>query len=69
MAGLAMRKVYRLLGIPVWSVTIIGEPGVEEEEPAIGCESLTSTHQLSADDAPMFGFTPWTPHWVTEDDD
>jgi len=68
-------KHYYLFGLRVWSVVVeMHAEDVEEteddDEVEVGLDhKLDSSMTLSANDAPMIGFTPWTPHWVTEEDE
>lgn len=65
-----MRKVYRLFGIPVWSVDvtdITAEEGVEESDPAANLDPLQATIQLSDGNPPAFGFTPIPFYWDDEE--
>ena len=65
-------KHYYLFSIRVWSVVVETEAEdveVEDEEIDPGVSHLSASMTLSADDVPMIGFTPWTPHWVTEEEE
>lgn len=67
-----MRRVYRLFGIPVWTIESdepAAEPEIEveaEDEPST--ERLETSHTLSDGKPPTFGFTPWTPDYMDWDD-
>lgn len=56
-------KSYYLFKWRIWSVVIEGSDVEEEleEETVDGSAPLSAAITLSADDRPMFGFTPWTP--------
>lgn len=65
-------KHYYLFGLRVWSVIVEthAEDVEEEEEVEVGVDrGLDSSMTLSAGDVPMIGFTPWTPHWITEEEE
>ena len=67
-------KHYYLFGWRIWSVVVeTHAEDVEdddEDEIEVGLDrSLDASTTISAGDVPMIGFTPWTPHWVTEDDE
>lgn len=72
--GLASKHYY-LFNIRVWSVVVEThaediEETDEDDDVEVGLDhKLDSAATLSAGDAPMFGFTPWTPHWITEDEE
>jgi len=67
-------KHYYLFGLRVWSVVVETHAEdveeTEEDEVEVGLEhKLDGSQTLSANDAPMFGFTPFTPHWITEEEE
>jgi hypothetical protein len=68
-------KHYYLFNVRIWSVVVetsaedVEETEDEDEIEATLDHKLDGSHTLSANDAPMFGFTPWTPHWITEDEE
>ena len=67
-------KHYYLFGLRVWSVVVETHAedveDTEEDEVEVGLEhKLDGSQTLSANDAPMFGFTPFTPHWITEEEE
>lgn len=66
-------KHYYLFGWRIWSVVIETHADdveeTDEDEIEVASAPLDGTHTLSAGDTPMIGFTPWTPHWITEDEE
>ena len=70
--GLASKHYY-LFGLRVWSVVVethAEDVEDEEDEVEVGLDrSLDASTTISAGDVPMIGFTPWTPHWITEDEE
>lgn len=61
-----MKRVYRFLGIPVWSVEVYEwEEADDEEELSDGSVVVTGSNELSAGARPMFGFVDHkdTPEW------
>jgi hypothetical protein len=67
-------KHYYLFGWRIWSVVVethaedVEDTDDDEVETTLD-HKLDSSMTLSADDAPGFGFTPWTPHWITEEEE
>jgi hypothetical protein len=72
--GLASKHYY-LFSIRVWSVVVEMhaedvEETDEDDDIEVGLDhKLDGSQTLSAGDVPMFGFTPFTPHWVTEEEE
>lgn len=67
-------KHYYLFGLRVWSVVVETHAedveDTEDDEVEVGLDhKLDSSITIGANDAPMFGFTPWTPHWITEEEE
>lgn len=65
-------KHYYLFGWRIWSVIVETQADdVEEDDDVeVGLDhKLDGSQTLSSGDTPMFGFTPWTPHWITEDEE
>lgn len=69
-------KHYYLFGWRIWSVVVethaqdVEETDEDEDETEVSLEhKLDSSITLGAGDVPMFGFTPFTPHWITEDEE
>lgn len=67
-------KHYYLFSWRIWSiieeVEIEAIEEVEEDEAETYTDhKLDGSQTLSAGDVPLFGFTPFTPHWITEEDE
>lgn len=68
-------KHYYLFGWRIWSVVVEThaediEETEEDDETEVSLDhKLDASTTLSAGDVPMIGFSPWTPHWITEDEE
>lgn len=67
-------KHYYLFGWRIWSVVVETHAedveDAEDEETEVTIDhKLDASQTLSAGDVPLFGFTAWTPHWITEEDE
>lgn len=68
-------KHYYLFGWRIWSVVVethaedVEEIEDDDETEVSLDHKLDSSITLGAGDVPMFGFTPFTPHWITEDEE
>lgn len=64
-------KSYFLFGIRIWTVVHEGYT-LEEEEEEVEVEdsgTLSAATSQPSYEAPDFGFTPFTPHWITEEEE
>lgn len=67
-------KHYYLFSIRVWSVIVeVEEPEeqeleLEEEDSESGSASLEVQSAIAGDTIPIFGFTPFTPHYLEEEE-
>lgn len=63
-------KSYFLFGIRIWTVVHEGyEPVEEEEEESESASPLSAAVSQPSYEAPDFGFTPFTPHWITTEEE
>lgn len=58
-----MRKVYRLFGIPVWTVEVEEDPEEISEELSEAIGTLAAQLQTPTEPPPPFGFTPIPFYW------
>lgn len=61
-------KHYYLYKFLLWTVVVESDE-VEVEESYEGSGEALTAHLGQPGEMPDFGFTAWTPHWVTEEDE
>ena len=62
-------KSYFLFGLRIWTVVHEGYTTEEEEEVEVEeSGTLTANTSQPSYEAPDFGFTPFTPHWIEEEE-